>query len=179
MPFRINDAVHHRIALITATRQHMFAEHALFHRAESFNRALRAKVARVGLELDAHAPERFKRVTQEQVLALGIDRGALYFRRQPRSANFQRAILGLDVKIRGHADSAFVAAAHDHERRAAALPRLFAPTLNRRAPLVNRPVRTKGQVHPDFVALRCREQIGKMSFGGRFEDDMGALEGNW
>ena len=116
---------------------------------------LRANIAPVRLELHAHTPKRFKRVPQEQVLALGIDRRALSFRHQPRSADFQPAILGMNVEIRGQTNHALATATNDDERHVAALLCLLAPALDRRAPFVQRVVRTKRQILPDFGVLRC------------------------
>ncbi len=67
----------------------VLAERAFVRGAERDQRAPRALVARVGLELDAAQAHRLERVTEQQQLALDVDAGthaARAYQVQPISA---------------------------------------------------------------------------------------------
>src|SRR5689334_1898779 len=72
-PLLVGHAVHDGVADIAVRDEHVLAQNALACGAESFDGCLRDRVAAVGLELDAHGAEGLEGVTQEQVLALGVD----------------------------------------------------------------------------------------------------------
>src|SRR5579883_2482180 len=91
-PLRVNDAVHHRIALIAALQDHLLAQDTLAHRAQPFDGALRAFVAAVRLELHANRAQRLEGMPQQQILTYGIHGSAPDGTHQPCPADLQAIV---------------------------------------------------------------------------------------
>lgn len=158
-PFRRGDAVHHGVANRTVRPDHVAAQHTLAHGAQALDRALRAQVQVVGLELDAQCSQVLEGMAQEEQLALGVHGRALVLRRDPGPTDLEPAVLAADVEVARRADRARGREIDDREweLRAVAL-----------AGLRPRDVRTNvlqvgghrpRQVAPDrFVAARVEER---------------------
>ena len=64
-PLRIENGIEHRMADTPIGQDHVVAENAFFHSADSLDGFLRALVAQIGLQLHADATQRFKGVTEQ------------------------------------------------------------------------------------------------------------------
>jgi hypothetical protein len=174
-PVVVDDAVVHAVALVRVLREHVLAEHAFFRRADALDRTLGVRVPRVRLQFDAQTAERLERVTQEQVLALRVDRGALRARRQPRAADLEPPVTRADVKVARAAHGLARRAFDQRERKLCARGLTGERIIDVARELLarTRPVR---QPRPDLVRLACTHQRLGVLRGQRIQADVRAFE---
>src|SRR5579862_8187021 len=102
-----------RIPQRAVAAHHVGAEHAFAGRAQLGDGGLGAKVATVGLQLDAVEAERLESVAQQRELAGRIDLGRPDLGRVPGVADLQPAVRRLDGKVARAADDRAVGAGPD------------------------------------------------------------------
>ncbi len=103
-PLRINHAEIHRMPNPPARREHVIPKNPFLLRPDPQNRIPRFLIQRIRLQLHAHASQIFKRMPQQQILRLGIDRRPLPRRRNPRRSNLQSPMRLLNIHIPRAAD---------------------------------------------------------------------------
>src|SRR5207253_1524780 len=82
-PLLGEDAVVDRVSKIAVRHDPVVTKHAFPHAPDALDRPLGLDVSGVGFECQPDQVERLEAVAQEQVLALRVDRGAPYLRREP------------------------------------------------------------------------------------------------
>ena len=82
----------------------MLTEHTVLLRAETFDGAPGAVIVPVGAEFDRDCGQRFKGVTQEQVLTFGIYSRSLHALGIPGVTNFEARMGLIDMAIAGAAN---------------------------------------------------------------------------
>src|SRR4029453_7707323 len=98
-PLAFDDAEHHGVAARAVRQELVIAQDAVLLRAQPLDRRARREIEEVGAELDRNALQRFAGMSQQQQLALGVDRRALCALRIPRMADFESPVRGLDVEV--------------------------------------------------------------------------------
>src|SRR5574340_988486 len=88
-PLAVDDAEHHGIAPAAVGKELVVAQHAVLLRPEARDRLARSEIEPVGAKLDRDAGERLERMTEEQELALGVDRRAPRALQAPRVPDCQ------------------------------------------------------------------------------------------
>ena len=103
-PLAVDDAEVDGMAVGSVAGDAVVAQGAFFDCAEPANRLQRACVAAVGLERDASGGDVFEGVAQEQILAFGVDAGALPGGAVPGHAYFKGAVLADNVYVGSRTD---------------------------------------------------------------------------
>src|SRR3990170_6655167 len=103
-PLVVNDAEVHRIPDASAGQNHVMAEDALLFRPNPQEGLSGSLIQRVGLELHTDAAERPEGVAQQEILRLGVHRGALPGPGVPGPADLDAPVRPIDVSVAGTAD---------------------------------------------------------------------------
>src|SRR5450432_4573542 len=91
----------------SAGGNHMIAENSLLARPETLDGGAGSFVQRIGLELDANAPQGFESVPQQQVLRLRVRRRSLPRAGEPGPTDLDASMVEIDVPVaRAAADAA-------------------------------------------------------------------------
>src|SRR5438477_3663812 len=107
-PLVVDDRVVGRVAHVAVLDQHVLAEDPLELRGKSGERRPGALVARVRLELDAHAAEPLEGVPQHQQLCLDVRARTPVGARKPSVADLEAAVLRSQGEVACAADWAAV-----------------------------------------------------------------------
>src|SRR5215510_12905383 len=98
-PLAIENAVINRVAHIAVPHHHVISQYPLADGAQALNGALRLFVATIGFQRNADGTQFFKRMAQQQVLALGVHGCTLKIATEPGGTNLNRAVAGADIQI--------------------------------------------------------------------------------
>jgi hypothetical protein len=174
-PFLIDNAEINRMPNAPALRHHVLAKRALLHSSQPQNRAPRALVQRVCLQLHAVRPQRFERMPQHQVLRFGVDRSSLPQPANPRPADFDAPVQPVDV-AKSRAPDSTPGCAVDHSERQRRAFRLRAQRqfdvsahIGGRAHLGRNPA-------PQFLVQTHRAQIGVVIEREGFQPHVAAFQ---
>ena len=153
------------------------AEDALAPGADAFNGALGAFVAVVGFEAHPQGAQVVKGVAQHQVLAFGVDGGALPGYAVPGHTDFQGAVGAVDVQVAGGADGAVFGGANHGELDAAFGGVAIDAGVNPAAGVVQVGERRAGQVAPDGRVGAGVIEVGGVLLADGFQAHLPAEQG--
>jgi hypothetical protein len=144
--------------------------------SEALDGSLRSFIATVGLQLYSDSAEILEGMAQQEELALGVDRGALPARADPRPADLEATVRALDVEKTHRAGDLGRPARDDRERDVETVTRAFDGLCDHLACIVDRLERRSRHEFPDArVAAGSEESVG-MLHRQRLDADVLSLE---
>ena len=176
-PFAGDDAVIDGVAVDAVPGDAVVAECAFALGADALNGALGALVAAVGFEADAQGGQVVKGVAQHQVLAFGVDGGALVGHAVPGHTDFQGAVGAVDVQVAGGADGPAVGEVDDGELDAGFLLVAGQAGVHPGLGVLEVGEGGAGQVAPDGRVGAGGVEVGGVLGADGFQADVAAGEG--